>query len=200
MQYTCEQPAHDGVVVVSTTELFLTSNTHPAFVVVEFFSLQHPLFPRPHRFIAGFATDWMVAVKVDCCFILFSPHRLIIIIFLWHCDDHCRGGIQTPGGIVNGTSWGSGCLEEQDPPDRFIVASFFIASLPHFLFFAFHLLCTGGGGHSSIRWWHHNTKRLANATSVGVATTQIHCYSSFLPQILFVCLLHSFIVVFIFLS
>jgi len=54
MQYTCEQPTHDKVVVLSTTELFLMSNTHPAFVVVVFFSLQHPPFPGSHRFIVGF--------------------------------------------------------------------------------------------------------------------------------------------------
>jgi len=57
-------------------------------------------------------------------------------------------------------------------------------SLPHWLIFL--LLCIGGGSHGSIRWWHHNTRRLANATSVGVATTQVNCYFSFLPHF-FLC-------------
>jgi len=96
-----------------------------------------------------------------------------------HCNDDCRGDIWTPAGSINGTSWGSGWGAGAS---RQVHCCFIFCCLI-FYFFAFLLLCTGSGGHGSIRWQHHNTSRLTNATSVGVSTTQVNC---FLPHF-FLC-------------
>jgi len=69
-----------------------------------------PLLPRPHRFIVGFVVA-VIHQMVAALFFFLSP-RLIIIIFLpFTHDGNWAGGIQTLGGSVDGTSWGSRCHE-----------------------------------------------------------------------------------------